>query len=428
MNSNEFREHEGRYALANELHARPFPEISGSSLAVAVALASPDATKETRQREFDHLIDLLDRYGAQHPAEGASHYYGPIGRFHMKWERHSEFVSYTFFGPDLGDAPFSYREDFWPEDWAKSAPGSLLTATWVHISRISRDEVGVRFERDFSPLFARESTAVAQVLDAAAVVASDFRVDTDGFVRFAVLCHDDVGPRRLGRIVQRLIELETYKAMAMLSLPDARAVGGNLAALAPELSDVVQTFAAGDGAQDDSLARLLDLSATLETLSAKHASRFSAAEAYSAIVEQRIEVLRETRFHGRQTFSEFMMRRFDPAMRTCRSTSRRLAAMTAQAARAGDMLRTRTDVARAEQNQAILARMDDRAAQQLKLQKTVEGLSVVAVSYYAVNLVVYLVMPLSEPLGIGKTLLTALVTLPTIAVVWATIHNIRRLF
>ena len=428
MNSNEFREHDGRFALANELHARPFPEIDGPSVAVAVALTSPDATAETRQREFDHLIDLLDRYGAQHPAEGANHYYGSLGRFHVKWERHSEFVTYTFFGPDLGDPPFTYREDFWPEDWAANAPGSLLTASWVQIARVSGTAVIDRFDADYAQLFARESTAVARVLDAAAVVASDFRIDTNGFVRFTVLSDDDVGPRRLGRIVQRLIELETYKAMAMLSLPDARAVGAELARLAPELSDVVQRFASGNGGQDDSLARLLDLSATLETLSARHASRFSAAEAYSAIVAQRIEVLRETRFQGRQTFQEFMMRRFDPAMRTCRSTAGRLAALTGQAARAGDMLRTRTDVARAEQNQAILARMDERAAQQLKLQKTVEGLSVVAVSYYAVNLVVYLLGPVAEPIGIGKTLFTAMVTLPTIAAVWLTIRNIRRLF
>jgi len=120
-----------------------------------------------------------------------------------------------------------------------------------------------------------------------------------------------------------------------------------------------------------------------------------------------------------------MMRRYEPAIRTCASTADRLAAMTAQTARAGDMLRTRTDVARAEQNQDILARMDERAAQQLNLQKTVEGLSVVAVSYYAVNLVAYLLAPFAGTLGLSKVLLTGLITLPVVLLVWLVIRRIR---
>jgi uncharacterized membrane-anchored protein len=127
-----------------------------------------------------------------------------------------------------------------------------------------------------------------------------------------------------------------------------------------------------------------------------------------------VQVLREERFRGRQTFAEFMMRRFDPAMRTVKSTEARLEAMTTRAIRAGDLLRTRVDVDRSAQNQELLASMDRRSDLALRLQKTVEGLSVVAISYYAVNLVVYLIGPLAEPIGLSKTILTALVVLPTI--------------
>jgi len=100
--------------------------------------------------------------------------------------------------------------------------------------------------------------------------------------------------------------------------------------------------------------------------------------------------------------------------------------VTKQAARAGEMLRTRTDFAREEQNQDIMERMDQRAAQQLKLQKTVEGLSVVAVSYYAVNLAASLLAPFAGSLGLSKTGLTALITLPIIGLVWMMIRNIRK--
>ena len=127
--------------------------------------------------------------------------------------------------------------------------------------------------------------------------------------------------------------------------------------------------------------------------------RFGATGAYEALVHQRIQVLREARFNGRQTLHEFMMRRFDPAMRTVKSAEARLAKMAERAMRAGQLLSTRVDVERSAQNQELLASMDKRADLQLRLQNTVEGLSVVAISYYAVNLVGYLAMPSGRTAG-----------------------------
>ena len=177
---------------------------------------------------------------------------------------------------------------------------------------------------------------------------------------------------------------------------------------------------------DETLGALLTAAAELEQLQAETAFRFGATAAYEALVNQRIAVMREERFMGRQTFAEFMMRRFDPAMRTVKATETRLAAMADRAIRAGDLLRTRVDVDRSAQNQQLLESMDQRSDLQLRLQKTVEGLSIVAISYYAVNLVVYLIAPLAEPLGIEKTLLTALAVLPTVAAVWMIVRSIRR--
>jgi uncharacterized membrane-anchored protein len=143
-------------------------------------------------------------------------------------------------------------------------------------------------------------------------------------------------------------------------------------------------------------------------------------------VDQRIAVLREERFKGRQTFYEFMMRRYDPAMRTVRSTETRLTTLVDRARRAGELLRTKVDVERSAQNQALLESMDKRADLQLRLQKTVEGLSVVAISYYAVSLVGYLAYPLAEIVGMTKGALTALITLPVVGAVWYLVHRIRR--
>ncbi|MCB1312105.1 MAG: DUF3422 family protein, partial [Sedimentitalea sp.] len=138
-----------------------------------------------------------------------------------------------------------------------------------------------------------------------------------------------------------------------------------------------------------------------------------------------VQALRETRFAGRPTFAEFMVRRYEPAMRTVQSTERRLQALADRAMRAGDLLRTRVDVERSAQNQALLASMDRRADLQLRLQHTVEGLSVVAISYYAVSLAGYLLAPLAEVAELGKATLTAIITLPVVALVWALVRRIR---
>jgi uncharacterized membrane-anchored protein len=57
--------------------------------------------------------------------------------------------------------------------------------------------------------------------------------------------------------------------------------------------------------------------------------------------------------------------------------------------RASELLRTRVDITLQRQNQTILGTMARRATLQLRLQQTVEGLSVAAVSYYVVGLIGY---------------------------------------
>ncbi|MFN3606421.1 MAG: DUF3422 family protein, partial [Cypionkella sp.] len=237
----------------------------------------------------------------------------------------------------------------------------------------------------------------------------------------------DTGARRIGRIVQRLCEIETYRAMSMLGLPRARELSGQLNGLDPRLSALVTGLdgRAAPRPADAALHELLSIAAELESLSVNHNFRFAATKAYEAIVTQRITALREARVAGRQTFAEFMMRRYDPAMRTTRAAEARLAAMAERAARAAELLRTRVDVERSAQNQALLQSMDTRADMALRLQHTVEGLSVVAVSYYALGLVSYIITPLGEALHLPKALLMAAAVPIVLATVWAGLRRLR---
>ncbi len=422
------QDHPQRYALANELHARPFPALQAPCTATFVALRQPGAA-QNRDRGEDraHLIGLLDRAGADHPPPDATHYFGDIGHARLKWESHTEFVTYTAFQHGAGSEPFDPAQfAALPADWMARAPGQRMTSLLIWVAFLPEDEGEVSAFLD--RWFVAESLACARVLDGAGIVASDFRIDAAGHMRMAVFVKQGTGARRVGRIVQRLCEVETYKAMSMLGLQQARDLSARMAALEVRLSELVGGLGqeASAASTQRTLDSLLAIASELESLLAQSSFRFGATRAYEALVHQRIEVLRETRFHGRQTLAEFMMRRFDPAMRTVRAAQRRLDDMAARAARAGGLLGTRVDVERSAQNQALLASMDRRADLQLKLQRTVEGLSVVAISYYGVNLAANLVMPAAAPLGLERMAVLAALTPVVVGAVWLLIRGIRR--
>ncbi|WP_170400354.1 DUF3422 family protein [Ruegeria arenilitoris] len=417
-------DHPLRYALANELHARPFP-VAGTPCTVAfLAIKKPEAAAaRDRAEDLAHLINLLDRHGAQHPQPQATHYAGQIGRHWLKWEQHTEFVTYTAITQNVSDRAFNPADfEVFPPDWLMSSPGQRVTSAMIRVVERQEDEA---VQASLADWFEPESLAVARVLDDAAICACDFRIDPAGHMRFALFVTKGSGRRRTGRIIQRLCEIETYKAMSMLGFARVKQLMPRIGELDRRLTGLMGQMTDNSAHPDELLPDLLSTSTELETLSAQCSFRFGATGAYEAIVNQRIEVLREERFEGRQSFADFMMRRYDPAMRTVKSTERRLQALSDRAIRAGELLRTRVDVERSAQNQALLESMDRRADLALRLQHTVEGLSVVAISYYAVSLVSYVLYPLTKA-GMSKGMLTAAVTIPVVLAVWFFIRQVRK--
>lgn len=415
-------DHPQRFALANELHARPFPTLAAPATAVFLAIKKPaNSIGQTPGEDLDYLIKLLDRFGAPHPQPGATHYQGQIGRHQLKWEQHTEFVTYTVFVEGLSDRPFDSAEfEVFPEDWLGTVPGHRYTSALVRVVPDPGDEKIAEHLRDW---FVPESLAVSSVLDDSVIIAGDFRIDPAGHLRFAVFPREGAGARRIGRVVQRLCEIETYKSMSMLGFSRARGMSSQLGRIETRLTGLIDEI--GDTENEETLNELIGISAQLEALTAKASFRFGATRAYQAIVEQRIMVLREKRYASRQTFAEFMMRRYDPAMRTVSSTEARVQSLADRAMRAGELLRTKVDVARSAQSQKLLASMDRRADLALRLQKTVEGLSVVAISYYAVSLAGYLFYPVTDAFGLSKGMLLSILTLPVVAAVWFMVRQIR---
>ena len=409
-----------REAVVNELHARPFADVRPPARVSHLAFLSAE---EDAERDREHLAALCARLGAVPPGPGARHHVADFGPVAVKWERHTEFSSYTFIRPGAPADPFADPALAGPRGLVRRhpgpPPGRRPPRRWCR-----RTPAGTTATRGAVRL---DRHAGAVVAGGAAAVWTDFRLHGDGFVR--VLAEDrGLSERQAGRLVQRLLEVETYRTAALLGLPlalrlwpEVRALERRLAALACRVAEVGDL--GDERALLDELARL-DAAAT--RLAAEHGYRFAAARAYHEIVRRRLAELREGRIEGLQTLAEFMDRRLLPAMETCRAMERRLEALLGRAAHASSLLRTAVDVALEAQNRDILRSMERRATQQLRLQQTVEGLSVAAISYYLLGLLGHAEAAL-EGLGVhlDPGLAAALGVAVVVPVVWGGVRHLR---
>jgi uncharacterized membrane-anchored protein len=276
-----------------------------------------------------------------------------------------------------------------PAGWLAALPGRVVVA--AHATLLPAPEDLLEGRKDIAALaahFGGHALAGAAIGDGAGYAFTDFRIHDDGCSRLLVY---DVGfnPRQAGRMLQRLFEIEAYRMFALLALPIARRQSPRIAAIERSLAELTDGIAREDGRDEALLHDLTQLAAEVESGIAASQFRFGACRAYSELVQTRIGELRERRIAGLQTIEEFMTRRFAPAVATCLSVSQRLYQLSDRVAQASTLLATRVGIARERQNQQLLASMDRRAKLQLRLQQTVEGLSVAAIVYYVVGLVGY---------------------------------------
>jgi uncharacterized membrane-anchored protein len=414
----ELQEHPLRQRLNNEFHARPPVPLVGAVLVSHLVFKhSTDKAPAAR----DNLAKLCQGHVCNSIDSSDSHMMVDTGAFRMRWELHTEFSSYTFF------RPLATGEELHPDvtafdavlpEWIAGIPGKLIVAT--HVELRSTDEISP--ESVLASLTPTGRTMVAaRVADDAAWIFTDFKID-NGFSRFLVL-NASMTQRQTGRTVQRLCEIETYRLMALLGLPVAKEVGKWLFIGEKQLADMMVRIGQAKSPADerDVLGTLSTLAADVEHSVARTTFRFGAARAYHGLVMQRIEELRETRIPGLPTFFEFMQRRLMPAMNTCEAISRRQEELSARVARNSQLLRTRVDIELERQNQELLGQMNSRAKLQLRLQETVEGLSVVVLTYYGSQLVQYLAKGTKDLHHLNTDVITA-ISIPVIAglVFWGT--------
>ena len=376
-------DHPDRRALNDEVHARPPDSLEAPMRMSYLVLVGTGS----RSDDLHALSQLLEGTGAPKPAPDANHFVADLGSHRVKWERHTEFCRYTFFAQGIEKKPFSEPAiSLVPQNWLKSLHGRTIAAIHATVIRSPKPPEPSKIAESY---FNGNTIIGSTISGHAGRAYTDFRIHADGFGRLLVWDHH-MTPRQAGRLVQRLFEIDTYRMMALLALPMARKLTPFLGTAENELISVMSAMkTAGEAEEPGLLDRLTRLEADVERQYTDNQYRFTAANAYYDIVQQRIEELRAERIEGLQTFREFNDRRFSPAIATCRAVSARAQALSERISRASLLLATRVSVSREKQNQSLLQSMDRRANLQLRLQQTVEGLSVAAITYYIVGLVYY---------------------------------------
>lgn len=410
--------------LHAELLARPFPVVSGQvMLAYRAILFTPAEMPE----HLAAVAALASYPGVQSTPVEHGFQLLRLGRVDLRIERHTEFTSFTVLAPQTG-APFAETAlDHLPPGLLETIPGRILSAVEIAIEQVPLEDAGTAetMER-VSAYFAQERLVGGWVVERVASVWSHFRPNERGATSFLIQAHR-LTPGRYGRLLQRLVEIETYRLAATLSLPLARALLPQVEALEAQHVALVERIGAMDaGSERNLLSDLTNLSLATERLQARCGSRFSQTESYARILWSRIRELREDPVPGYQTLGEFFERRLAQAFHTCQRADAGLSALSARLQSTTGLLRTRVEVNLQSQNQLLLASVDRRAAAQLRLQHNVEGLSVVVLTYYLANLL-KIVLEGTKATGVhfDSSLVIALV-LPLLAVgVWRTVRRVK---
>jgi uncharacterized membrane-anchored protein len=349
----------------------------------------------TRAQECEHLRRLPEQDGLV-PADLQGNFLRlRLPGCTLKWERHTEFSRYFLVqalpeGAALGACdPELLSHLVLPPDWLAAIPGRTLAA--INLAMLHGDLNEPQKTLALARTWLGEHAVVASQMgnNGHSLVVTDFMLRENGFERMLVVAPADTTETRAGRVSQRLLEIETYRLMALRGLPVAKQLGPLLSESERQLTNITAQMENKSATDEELLGTLVALAAGVERATSEHAYRFSATRAYDTLVAQRIAELRERPIPGTQTVGEFMQRRLSPAIATVAATSQRLASLSERISRASALLRTRVDIATEAQNQQLLEKLTRGQALQLRLQATVEGLSIAAISYYVVSLLYY---------------------------------------
>ncbi|HEB28058.1 MAG TPA: DUF3422 family protein [Porticoccus sp.] len=410
--------------LFDELHSRPFPLLSSPvSVSHWVMLDPGDPAVELK-----HIANLARQYSVSPPEQGASCYYTSLGEFEFRWERHTEFSSYMVIVPCTGEQPFNETAlSVLPAAWISDLSGSMIGGEHIEL----RSNTGKQIDtQSLHPYFEGQSLMGSRVLDDKASLWTSLRSYSDGFCRILVYTESE-DLCECGRLVRSLIELSAYRNLTLIALPIARNLIPVVSGLEFRLAELTQRLTDAGNFKGEKLLleELSAFAAELERLVSDNNFRFAATEAYYRLSEDRLLELNEQPLHNLRTLEEFHQRRFRPGFSTCQSVRSRMNDLSVRVNRSSSLLRTRVDLILESQNQDLLRSMDRRAKLQIRMQQTVEGLSIIAMTHYTLSLLGYLLKAVPvELMLVSSDIILAASTPVIFAAAWLSVRRIRKRF
>ena len=418
----QLQDHPLRSTLYNELHSRPFPILKTPSQITQLVLHRADHTKA---QDVEHLTKLSEHFGVNPPHPHGSTYYQDFGGFELRWEGHTEFSTYSFFYTGKVWPPFSQQAiAMVPSQWLQDIPGHIISSTHISLTSYLKEKLN---KRDVKSFFEGQRLIGQEHTNEKCTVWTSFRTHSDSHGRFLIINHG-LNPCESGRMVQRILELESYRMMALLSFPNTKDLVPKLAQMDLDLAAIIDKIRnITDLADEKNLLHLITkMAAQIEHYRSTSQFRFGATRAYASIVNRILSEFQEKEISGIQTIKEFLLRRFDPAIKTCESVQERIEDLSRRIDRAGDLLRTQISITLESQNQKLLISMNKKTKQQLLLQQTVEGLSTLAICYYVLGLLKIVFEPMIELWWPFKTqLLWAFLVPLLLLAIWALLHRIK---
>jgi uncharacterized membrane-anchored protein len=417
--------HPQRAALHDEIHQRPSLPVPTPARVSSLTLhgASP-----AQYREFFNA--LLRAFQQRELPETALHWQQELDGFALRWSLHNEFARLTLMQPQAATDFTETALALLPESARSQLPGHVIYA--VHALVLAPEQAPNDLPQLSRQWFSGHALIGAQVAQGKLILLSDLQrhpdpLIEDGATRLLMI-NTGAGKHSSGRMLHYFSEMESYRLMGLLSFPLAKHWLPEVAVMENRLQAITRSIADGDD-PEASQASLNEVAEALEDAIASSHFRFSATRAYAAMMERRLRNLHEKPIEGVVPFTEFMERRILPAFATVESVRNRLQELSTHLQRTAELLRTRIEMNLLKQNQSLLVALNRRAALQLRLQQTVEGLSVGVLGYYAVSLLHYLLEGLEHAgVAIDVPLATAAAVPVVLAVLLWRLRRLRRHF
>lgn len=415
------RDHPQRRGLVDEMHLRQFPPFAAPARLLQLVVYTAELAADV---SFLHACELLARFRTAAPMR-SKFFSLPLGEFGFAWEQHAEFATYTIIRTGAFDDPFGAPLiERLPTEWLAALPGKVLRATQI---ALLPGDAPDPTEQQLAGWFSIDELVCCDVQGGEARLWSNFRVHEDGLGRLLLKDRALRGEGDPSRLVQRLQELGNYRNLALLGLPLAQKLAPQLTALEQRLADLSRAIASGAASDEALMRQVSQLAAELTELTTASGFRMSATRAYAQLVADRLAGAGVVRLPGFKSLADFTERRLTPAVRTCDSVWRRAQQLAEHTSWAGSLLRMRVETSLERQNAELLASMDRRALLQLRLQQAVEGLSVIAISYYAVGIASYAFKALAYWLpNLDASLATGLSAPPVLLLTWLAMRRLHR--